>query len=675
MADFREQVEVLRLQLREHSYHYHVLDDPVIPDSEYDRMLRDLERLERAHPEIITPDSPTQRVGAAPSAGFRQIRHTVSMLSLGNAFSDAELLDFDRRVRERLELEGPVSYAAEPKLDGVAMSLVYRSGSLLQAATRGDGSTGEDITHNARTIDSVPLRLRGSDTPELLEVRGEVYMPKAGFEAYNKAAKAQGNKPFVNPRNAAAGSLRQLDPKQTAARPLAFYAYAIAQVADAQLPASHSEVLSMLKQWGFPICPHNEVVKGAAACLDYYQRIGAKRDQLPYGIDGVVYKVDLLEQQRELGFVSRAPRWAIAHKFPAQEELTQLLDIDIQVGRTGALTPVARLQPVFVGGVTVSNVTLHNEDEIRRKDVRIGDTVVVRRAGDVIPQIVSVVLARRPEGASEFKMPDQCPVCGSPVIRVEEESVSRCSGGRSCAAQRKEAIKHFASRRALDIEGLGEKQVEQLVDGGFVQHVADLFRLDFGTLIGLERMADKSARNLLQAIAKARHTRFPRLLYALGISEVGESTAVALAQYFGGLTTLIAADQEQLEQVPDVGPVVAAHVVNFFRDQHNLEVIGALKDAGVCWEEHEAQMRVDGGPLMGRTYVLTGALDAMPRSRAKELLQALGAKVSGSVSKKTTAVIAGENAGSKLAKAEALGVEVLGESDLLDLLGASKEID
>ena len=668
MADIRKQVEALRTQLREHAYQYYVLDDPLIPDIEYDRMLRELQRLEKTHPQLITPDSPTQRVGAAPLAGFSQVSHTVPMLSLGNAFSDDELRDFDRRIRERLEVEGQISYAAEPKLDGVAMSLVYRSGSLLQAATRGDGSTGEDITHNARTIDSVPLRLRGAAYPDLLEVRGEVYMPKSGFDAYNAAARARGEKTFVNPRNAAAGSLRQLDPKQTSARPLAFYAYAIAQVDLADLPEKHSDVVALLKQWGFPVCPQNEVVTGAAGCLDYYHRIGARRDHLPYDIDGVVYKVDAHAQQRELGFVSRAPRWAIAHKFPAQEELTRLLDIDIQVGRTGALTPVARLEPVFVGGVTVTNATLHNEDEIRRKDVRIGDTVIVRRAGDVIPEVAAVVLERRPEDAREFVMPTHCPVCGSSVVRAENESVSRCDGGLFCAAQRKQAIKHFASRRALDIEGLGDKLVEQLVDAGTVNSVADLFGLDLNSLTSLERMGEKSAQNLLQAIEDARSTELSRLIFALGIREVGETTAASLARHFGSLEGLMAADREQLEHVPDVGPVVADRVLGFFREAHNLEVISALKNAGVSWEEHRPRRRADDGPLIGRTYVLTGTLSAMPRSRAKELLQALGAKVSGSVSKKTTAVIAGQNAGSKLSRAEALGVEVLGEPDLLALI-------
>jgi DNA ligase (NAD+) len=665
----RQRAEALREQIEEHNYRYHVLDDPTIPDAAYDRLMRELQALEADHPDLITPNSPTQRVGGQPLSGFRQVTHVMPMLSLGNAFAPEDVRDFDRRVRERLEMEGDVDYAAEPKLDGVAMSLLYRDGVLERAATRGDGTTGEDITHNARTIDAVPLRLRGDGFPSLLEVRGEVYMPKAGFEAFNAAARERGEKVFVNPRNAAAGSLRQLDPRLTAQRPLAFFAYATGQVEGGSLPDTHSGVLEELRRWGFPVCAENRVVRGAQGCLDYYQQIGNKRDQLPFEIDGVVYKVNRHDQQRELGFVSRAPRWAVAHKYPAQEELTRIVDIDVQVGRTGALTPVARLEPVFVGGVTVTNATLHNEDEVRRKDVRIGDQVIVRRAGDVIPEVVGVVLDERPDDAREFIMPELCPVCGSVVDRQEGEAVSRCTGGLFCAAQRKEAIRHFASRRALDIEGLGDKLIDQLVELGLVSSVADVFRLDLESIVSLERMAEKSARNLMTAIEQSKSTELPRLLYALGIREVGDSTARSLARHFGSLDALMAAEQEQLLAVPDVGPVVAGHIAAFFEEPHNREVIAALREAGLHWPEHEPAAPDTEGPLAGKTYVLTGSLSAMTRSEAKERLIALGAKVSGSVSSKTTAVVAGENAGSKLTKAESLGVEVLGEDWLLATLG------
>lgn len=663
-------IETLRQTIREHNYQYYVLDEPSIPDAEYDRLLRQLQALEDDHPELITPDSPTQRVGGEALTGFKQVRHAVPMLSLGNAFEEQELSDFDRRIHERLEIEpnDAVEYAAEPKLDGVAMSVVYRNGSLVQAATRGDGTTGEDITHNARTIEAVPLKLLGAGYPTVLEVRGEVYMPKAGFAAYNEAALAKGEKPFVNPRNAAAGSLRQLDPRLTAGRPLGFFAYSAGQIEGGSLPATHAEFLQQLRSWGLPVCGENALVLGVKGCMEYYRQVGARRDELPFEIDGVVYKVNNYQQQRQLGFVSRAPRWAIAHKFPAQEELTTVKQIEVQVGRTGALTPVARLEPVFVGGVTVTNATLHNEDEIRRKDVRTGDTVIVRRAGDVIPEIVAVVSERRRNGAQPFEMPNRCPECGSEVVRTEGESVARCSGGLVCPAQRKEAIRHFASRRALDIDGLGDKLIEQLVEGEHIKTVADLFGLDIDTLVGLDRVGKKSAQNLLDAVERSKHTELSRLLYAIGIREVGETTAAALAAHFGKLEAIATADQEALELVPDVGPIVARHIVEFFAEPHNRSVIAELRLLGLTWPESEPVSVGEQGSLSGNTYVLTGTLNSMTRDEAKKALLGLGAKVTGSVSRKTTALIAGANAGSKLTKAESLGVAIFDEADLEALL-------
>ncbi len=663
-------IETLRQTIREHNYQYYVLDEPSIPDAEYDRLLRQLQALEDDHPELITPDSPTQRVGGEALTGFKQVRHAVPMLSLGNAFEEQELSDFDRRIHERLEIEpnDAVEYAAEPKLDGVAMSVVYRNGSLVQAATRGDGTTGEDITHNARTIEAVPLKLLGAGYPTVLEVRGEVYMPKAGFAAYNEAALAKGEKPFVNPRNAAAGSLRQLDPRLTAGRPLGFFAYSAGQIEGGSLPATHAEFLQQLRSWGLPVCGENALVLGVKGCMEYYRQVGVRRDELPFEIDGVVYKVNNYQQQRQLGFVSRAPRWAIAHKFPAQEELTTVKQIEVQVGRTGALTPVARLEPVFVGGVTVTNATLHNEDEIRRKDVRTGDTVIVRRAGDVIPEIVAVVSERRRNGAQPFEMPNRCPECGSEVVRTEGESVARCSGGLVCPAQRKEAIRHFASRRALDIDGLGDKLIEQLVEGEHIKTVADLFGLDIDTLVGLDRVGKKSAQNLLDAVERSKHTELSRLLYAIGIREVGETTAAALAAHFGKLEAIATADQEALELVPDVGPIVARHIVEFFAEPHNRSVIAELRLLGLTWPESEPVSVGEQGSLSGNTYVLTGTLNSMTRDEAKKALLGLGAKVTGSVSRKTTALIAGANAGSKLTKAESLGVAIFDEADLEALL-------
>ncbi len=661
----QQQALRLRDEIDHHNYRYYVLDDPEIPDSEYDRLLRELQRLEAEYPELITPDSPTQRVGAEPLEEFAQVEHAVPMLSLDNAFTETEMEEFDRRVRERLATDEKIAYVAEPKLDGLAVSLRYEAGRLVQAATRGDGSRGEDVTLNVRTIPSIPLRLMGEGWPELLEVRGEIYMPKAGFDALNEKARQQGEKGFANPRNAAAGSLRQKDPAITAERPLAFFCYGFGEVSEGALAVTHSESIKRLADWGLRTSPELRCVQGAEGCLAYYQALGERRDALEYEIDGVVFKVDRFDQQRQLGFVSRAPRWAIAHKFPAVEELTRLLEIDVQVGRTGALTPVARLEPVQVAGVTVTNATLHNEDEIRRKDIRIGDTVVIRRAGDVIPQVVSVVQDRRPDNARVFKMPTVCPVCGSDVERVEGEAVTRCGGNLYCPAQRKEAIKHFASRRAMDIEGLGDRLVDQMVDAEMIADPADLYTLEAEQIAAMERMGEKSAANLLQALEASKQTSLPRFLFALGIREVGESTARSLAHHFGDLEPLQAASLEALQEVEDVGPIVAEHVVAFFRQSHNLEVIDKLKQAGVRWDPIEVSAASQ--PLAGKTLVLTGTL-SRPRSEIKEQLQALGAKVAGSVSAKTDYLVAGADAGSKLAKAEKLGVEVLDEAGLTALL-------
>ncbi|MGV6817442.1 MAG: NAD-dependent DNA ligase LigA [Thiotrichales bacterium] len=671
----RRQVDALRTQIEHHNYQYYVLDDPEIPDAEYDRLMRELQALEQQYPELIIPSSPTQRVGAAPLAAFSQVRHELPMLSLDNCFSEEELRAFDKRLHDRLKSEDPLHYVAEPKLDGLAVSLRYEHGELVRAATRGDGTTGEDITQNVRTIESVPLRLLGEDRPAVLEVRGEVYMPKAGFEALNQRAQERGEKPFVNPRNAAAGSLRQLDPRVTASRPLEMYCYGVGVVEGIELPAFHFDVLQLLKSLGLRICPEVRRVESVEGCLAYYRQIAEKRDSLPYEIDGVVYKIDSLALQEKLGFVSRAPRWAIAHKFPAQEETTRVVDVEFQVGRTGAVTPVARLEPVFVGGVTVSNATLHNMDEVQRKDVRVGDTVIVRRAGDVIPEVVKVIKSRRPPDAKVIEMPKYCPVCGSEIVRLEGEAVARCSGGLYCSAQRKEAIKHFASRKAMDIEGLGDKLVEQLIDNKLVEHVDDLYRLDVDSLAGLERMGKKSAANIIAALEKSKTTTLARFIYALGIREVGEATAAALASHFKSLEALRAAanqpvaegEDDPLMEVPDVGPIVAGHIRSFFTQKHNNEVIDSLLAAGIHWPEPEIA-EPEEQPLAGQVIVLTGSLDALTRDEAKARLQQLGAKVSGSVSKNTSVVYAGEKAGSKLKKAEELGVPVKTESDLLALL-------
>ncbi|MDJ0906978.1 MAG: NAD-dependent DNA ligase LigA [Woeseiaceae bacterium] len=672
-AAARREIKSLREQIRYHNYRYHALDDPEIPDAEYDRMMRRLQALEREHPELITDDSPTQRVGDAPVETFGTVQHEVPMLSLDNAFGEEELRDFHRRVADRLELEleaDELSYAAEPKLDGAAVSLLYEDGRLVRGATRGDGTTGEDITHNVRTIEAIPLRLIGSGYPATLEVRGEVFMPKAGFEAYNEKAAAAGEKTFVNPRNAAAGSLRQLDPQLTAARPLDMYAYSVGRIDGGDLPQTHSEVLERLQNWGLKVCPERRVVSGVEGCLDFYRDIGDKRDGLPYEIDGVVYKVDDLQQQRELGFVSRAPRWAIAHKFPAQEELTTVEGVEFQVGRTGALTPVARLKPVFVGGVTVSNATLHNIDELHRKDVRVGDTVTIRRAGDVIPEVVGVIRSRRPKGTRKVKLPERCPVCDSAVAREGDEAVARCTGGLYCSAQRAEALKHFVSRRAMDIEGLGSKIIEQLVSADRIHTPADIFTLTREEVAEMERMGEKSADNLVAAIEASRTTSLERFLFALGIREVGESTAAALAAYFGKLDLIMSATENELVAVPDVGPIVASRIRSFFGEKHNRDVIQALRDQGVSWDESEPQRSPADGKLSGKTFVLTGTLPNMTRDEAKKKIQAQGGKVTGSVSSKTSFVVYGDKAGSKLSKAQNLGVETIDEAGLDQLLNA-----
>ena len=658
----------LRAQIAQHDYRYYVLDDPLIPDAEYDRLMLELRALESAHPELITPDSPTQRVSGTPGGSFGEIVHKVAMLSLDNAFSEEDVQAFDRRVHERLGVTGDLDYVAEPKLDGLAVTVIYRDGLLAQAATRGDGLTGEDVTPNVRTIRAVPQRLR-PPAPPLLEARGEIFMPLAGFERMNREARERGEKVFVNPRNAAAGSLRQLDARITASRPLTAFFYGLGALEGAAPPARQSELLEWLRRLGLPTSRDARTVRGVAGCLGYYRELGERRSSLPYQIDGVVYKLDDRADQERLGFVSRAPRWAIAHKFAPDEALTVVRDIEFQVGRTGALTPVARLAPVFVSGVTVSNVTLHNIDEVHRKDVRVGDTVVVRRAGDVIPEVVSVVPDRRREDARPVQLPERCPVCGSRVLRVEGEAVARCTGGFTCSAQRQEALRHFASRRALDIEGLGERMIEQLVERDQVKSPADLYALTLPQLAQLERMGEKSAANLLAAIEKSKQTTLPRLLYGLGIRDVGEATALALARHFGSLERLMSADERTIQQVPDVGPVVAAHIAAFFASEEHLRVINALRDKGVTWPDLEPAPRSTGS-LTGRTFVITGTLSSMTREQAQEALTARGAKVTASVSKKTSYIVAGGEAGSKLARAEELGVPVLDEQQFLALLGS-----
>jgi DNA ligase (NAD+) len=662
-----ERIARLRELLEHHNFRYHVLDAPEIPDAEYDRLFRELQALEAEHPEAASPDSPTQRVGAPPQPAFAPVVHAMPMLSLNNAFADEEAIAFDRRVREGLGRE-QVDYAVEPKFDGLAISLTYANGRLRVGATRGDGATGEDVTRNLRTVRSIPLTLAGP-VPATLEVRGEVLMLKRDFERLNEEQRARDEKPFANPRNAAAGALRQLDSRVTAARKLAFFAYGIGHVEGGSVPAArHSEQMEWLEHLRFPVSGERRVVAGADGLLGYYRSIGERRARLPFEIDGVVYKVDDLAAQEQLGYVSRAPRFAVAHKYPPEEALTTVAGIDVQVGRTGALTPVARLEPVFVGGVTVTNATLHNEDEVQRKDVRAGDTVMVRRAGDVIPEVVSVVLDRRPPGTAAFRMPALCPVCGSAVVRSEGEAASRCSGGLYCPAQRKQALLHFASRRALDIEGLGEKVVDQLVDGGIVRTPADLYRLDVAALAALERMAEKSASNLAAAIDRSRHTTLPRFLFALGIRNVGEATAKDLAGHFGALDRVRTASADQLEQVPDVGPVVAESIARFFAEPHNAQVIDQLRGGGVIWPEHAGLPAAAPRPLAGKTFVLTGTLPTLTRDEAKARIEALGGKAAGSVSAKTHYAVVGADAGSKADKARALGVPILDEDALLELL-------
>lgn len=657
----------LKYELARLDHAYYVLDDPLLPDAEYDQLYRELIFIEQNHPDWVTVDSPSQRVSGQANNLFTEVKHVVPMLSLNNALENDEAIAFDRRCREGLELTD-IEYAAELKFDGLAISLRYENGILIQAATRGDGYSGEDVTANIRTIKAIPLKLKGSDFPALMDVRGEVFMSHKDFKALNQQAIIKSEKAFANPRNAAAGSLRQLDPKITAQRTLSFYAYGIGQCQPQQLlPQSHSELLNTYKQWGLPVCEHRAIVKGTDGLFSFYDKVGQLRDQLPYDIDGVVYKVNAREQQEDLGFVSRAPRFAIAHKFPAQEALTTVLGIDVQVGRTGAITPVARLAPVVVGGVTVTNATLHNEDEVRRKDIHIGDTVVVRRAGDVIPEVVSAILEKRPVTATSFVMPTQCPICCSHIEKLEGEAIARCSGGLFCPAQRKQALLHFAQRRAMDIDGLGEKIVDQLVDLKIVRTPADLYQLGLMALANLERMGEKSAENLLAAIKKSRTNTLARFIFALGIRHVGESTAKDLAKYYGSIHALMDAQEEDLIQVNDVGPVVAKSLKGFLQEPHNREVIEQLLSAGLVLEVEQSQINP---ALVGKTFVLTGTLPTMSRDQAKLLLENAGAKVAGSVSAKTSYVVAGEEAGSKLEKAEQLGVPVIDESELLKLLAS-----
>lgn len=668
MTTISNQINQLRETLRHHEYLYHVLDAPEIPDSEYDRLFHQLKALEQQHPELITPNSPTQRVGAKPLSGFAQITHEIPMLSLDNAFSDEEFYAFVKRIQDRLTvLPEKLEFCCEPKLDGLAVSILYVNGVLTQAATRGDGTTGEDITLNIRTIRNIPLQLLTDNPPARLEVRGEVFMPQAGFERLNETALAKGEKTFANPRNAAAGSLRQLDPKITSQRPLTLNAYGIGVAEGVELPDTHYARLQWLKSLGIPVNPEIQLCDGVEKVLNFYRTIQQKRPNLGYDIDGTVLKINSIALQQELGFIAKAPRWAIAYKFPAQEEMTVLNDVEFQVGRTGAITPVAKLEPVFVAGVTVSNATLHNGDEIERLNIAIGDTVIIRRAGDVIPQIIGVVHDRRPANAKPIVFPTTCPVCGSAVTRIDGEAVARCTGGLFCDAQRKEALKHFVSRKAMDIDGVGAKLIEQLVDRELIHTPADLFKLDLITLMRLERMGEKSAQNALDSLDKAKKTTLARFIFALGIREVGEATALNLANFFKNLTALQQATFEQLQQVPDVGDVVANRILAFWQEQHNLDVVNDLIAQGVHWDDVEVK-EVSENPFKDKTIVLTGTLSQMGRNEAKALLQQLGAKVAGSVSAKTHLVIAGDAAGSKLAKAQELGVEVWDEQKFVEVL-------
>jgi DNA ligase (NAD+) len=672
LAAARGRAKALREEIAEHDHRYYVLDAPTLSDAQYDTLYRELAAIEARYPDLVTPDSPTQRVGGAPAAGFEPVRHRVPMLSIRTETDTTvgAAAKFDARIRRDLGIAAdapPVDYLAELKFDGLAISLRYEQGALVQAATRGDGEVGEDVTRNIRTIRAIPPRLRGKRVPEVLEIRGEVYMTRRDFEALNERQRAAGLKTFINPRNTAAGAVRQLDPAATAQRPLHFFAYGLGETHGFAGPATLSGVLDAIEAFGLPVNRDRRRARGAEALASFYEDVASRRAKLPFEIDGVVYKVDNLELQRKLGFVTREPRWAVAHKFPAEEMATEVLGIEVQVGRTGAITPVARLAPVFVGGVTVTNATLHNEDEVRRKDVHIGDTVIVRRAGDVIPEVVRVLVDKRPRGAKAFVMPKTCPECGSAVIRLPDEAVARCTGGLVCPAQRKQALLHFASRRAMDIEGLGDKLVDQLVDAGLVHTPADIFVLTAETLASLDRMADKSAANVVAAIDGSRATTLARFIYALGIRHVGEATARDLARHFGALDALMRADREQLQEAPDVGPVLAESIADFFAERHNLEVIAALRKAGVHWTEAAPQRAVR-GRLAGLTIVLTGTLPTLSRDDAKALIEGAGGKAAGSVSKKTDYVIAGEDAGSKLAKAQELAIPILDEAGLKRLL-------
>ncbi|MDT8281911.1 MAG: NAD-dependent DNA ligase LigA [Gammaproteobacteria bacterium] len=665
-----KEIEKLREQLRYHAYQYYVLDDPDIPDAEYDRLYNQLDALEKKHPELVASDSPTQRVGSKPLTGFEQIKHQLPMLSLDNVFNETDLQVFYQRIQDRLRISDDIEFVAEPKLDGLAISLRYEQGQLIYAATRGDGSTGENVTQNIRTMQCVPLRLLGRDYPSILEVRGEVFMPKAGFEKLNQIARENAEKEFANPRNAAAGSLRQLDPGITAKRPLSFYCYSTGMVEGGALADTHFEILQQLRSLGLPVCSEIKQLTGINACLSYYRDILDRRDRLAYDIDGIVYKVNSIELQNRLGFVARAPRWAIAHKFPAQEEITTVIDIDFQVGRTGAITPVARLQPVFVGGVTVSNATLHNMDEIRRKDIRIGDQVIVRRAGDVIPEVARVVPGSRKKSLPEIQMLTKCPVCQSAIEQIEGEAIARCTGGLFCRAQRAQAIKHFASRKAMDIDGLGDKLVELLVEEDLINTAADLYRLTADQLVSLERMGEKSANNLIDALEKSKHPTLSRFIYALGIREVGETTAMNLANEFLTLTAIEHAGYDELIEVSDIGPIVAQHIVNFFQQPHNLEVIEQLLAADIEIQNvvHHVSDAQSNSALYGKTVVITGTLPTLSREEAKQKMQAAGAKVTSSISAKTDYLLAGDKAGSKLSKAEKLGVQVIDEDTMLAML-------
>jgi DNA ligase (NAD+) len=663
-----KKMSLLKKKINEHNYRYHILDDPLISDAAYDKLFRELSDLEKQYPELISQDSPSQRVGSTPLTAFSQVEHKIPMLSLENAFSDKEVFAFNKRLQERLAAQQDIEYACEPKLDGIAVSLSYQKGQLIRAATRGDGNRGEDITLNVRTILSIPLQLRGSDYPETLEVRGEVYMPKKAFQQLNNRLKEAGEKTFVNPRNAAAGSLRQLNPKITAQRALAFFTHSVGEIKKGALAKTHTAMLDQFKKWGLPRCPETQTVRNIQSCLQYYHKIEKQRPTLPYEIDGVVYKVNSLSLQQQLGFVSRAPRWALAHKFPAQEELTQVIAIEFQVGRTGALTPVARLKPVFVGGATVSNATLHNMDEVKRKDIRVGDTVIIRRAGDVIPEIVRVIETKRPANTHPLRLIKHCPVCGSEVIKLETEAAARCSGILFCPAQRKEMIKHFASRKAMNIEGLGDKLVEQLVDYHLIKNVSELYHLKPEQLMHLERMGEKSAKKLSAAIMASKKTSLARFLYALGIRDVGITTALNLAQHFQQLNIIMQADETQLQSIADIGPIVAAHIKKFFSEPHNLKIIQDLLAAGIVWPKPTIHSTENLSPLGGKSFVLTGSLSQLSRDQATRLLQELGAIVHSSVSQKTDYVIVGKDPGSKLTRAKALGLKLLTENQFLSLL-------